>query len=405
LNQILVNLLSNAIKFTDKGIVSLKILSILDQEEVCRIRFEIKDSGIGISKDKIKTIFQSFTQANADTSRKYGGTGLGLSIVKNLLNLLGSNIEVSSNEMEGSTFSFELNLEKCLNFELNNPQKPVENLNNRLNGVRILLAEDNKVNQLFAHELITDWGASLDIADNGKIALEMLQKFNYDLILMDIQMPEMSGLDATIHIREQMTEPIKSIPIIAMTANAMKGDDEKYLNAGVNDVIFKPFEPYELFSKIEPILKSKKIIIPKSKIKGSGQINAEELTLDLTTLQVVNLSTLKAFSRGKQEFIVKMIGILSEAIPGMINLLERAIQQEDLSMIRHHSHKLIPNMNMLGNIELETNMKWIEDNALEVGMIKEISDCFKRIEPLLKILISEVIMLNEYYQSKKQVTL
>lgn len=405
LNQILVNLLSNAIKFTDKGIVSLKIKSIVDQEEACRIRFEIKDSGIGISEDKIEKIFQSFTQANADTSRKYGGTGLGLSIVKNLLNLLGSNIEVSSIENEGSTFSFELNLEKCLNFELNNVQKPEENLNSRLNGIRILLAEDNKVNQLFAHELITDWGASLDIADNGKIALEMLQKFKYDLILMDIQMPEMSGLDATIHIREQMEEPIKSIPIIAMTANAMKGDDQKFLNAGMNDVIFKPYEAHELFSKIEPIIKTKKIIIPESKTKGNESIHSEESIDDLPALKVVNLSTLKAFSRGKQEFIIKMIGILDEAIPGMINLLERAIQQEDLSMIRHHSHKLIPNMNMLGNAELETTMKWIEDNALEAGLISEINERFKKIDPLLKIVIDEVSVLNQYYQSKKQVTL
>ncbi len=397
INQVLVNLISNAIKFTETGEVTLTSKLITKRNEACRVQFNVSDSGIGIQNDKLDKIFNSFTQANADTSRKYGGTGLGLTIVKNLLDLMGSSIKVKSQPGHGSTFQFELNLETCTSDDFSQVEYEESNNEGKLSGYRILLAEDNKVNQLFASELISEWGAVLDIADNGKIAVEYVAKNQYDLVLMDIQMPEMSGLEATTVIRNEFTKPANEIIIIAMTANAMKGDENQFRKAGMNDVIFKPYHANELYLMLCKHLKVNEEISVNKSVSPLEMPGVEEVKEPI--LKHINLHTLKSFSRGKNAFIVKMLNALVESVPPTFNELDKAIQSKDWISVNRFSHKLIPNMNMIGNPFLETEIKWMEDNAVDQKSQIAILSKWSTIKQEMQKSIEELRLVDSFYQS------
>jgi PAS domain S-box-containing protein len=250
LAQILNNLVSNAIKFTSKGYVDISIRTLITQGSNTTIRFEISDSGIGIPADKHATIFESFSQANSDTTRKYGGTGLGLTITKKLIELHQSSIFIDSEPGKGSTFYFDLTFE--ISSEKLLPVPNFEELGEKnIVGKKILLVEDNPFNQLIATKFLEKWSAIVETAENGRIALEILSKTNdFDLILMDIQMPELDGIQTTKAIRKLDDIALQRIPIIALTAVAMENDKEKFLNDGMNDYISKPFNPSELYKKI-----------------------------------------------------------------------------------------------------------------------------------------------------------
>jgi len=250
LRQILINLISNAIKFTEIGEISIELKLIEHDAENYKINFQINDTGIGIPNDKISSIFDSFTQASSDTTRKYGGTGLGLTIVKQLIELQDGDISVSSEINCGSTFSFILTFikgEQPVYGSVNHVEKYSYT---ELHNLRILLAEDNSMNQKVAKMVFNKWGCILDIADNGKIAIEKLAANNYDIVLMDMQMPIMDGYEATLFIRKSMTGQKSTIPIMAMTAHAMEGEKEKCLSFGMDDYISKPFNQKILFEKI-----------------------------------------------------------------------------------------------------------------------------------------------------------
>ena len=254
LSQILNNLVSNAIKFTEKGIVeiSLRQLPHLNHQE-SKIRFEISDTGIGIPKEKINTIFESFSQANTDTTRKYGGSGLGLTITQKLIELHRSNIFVESEVGKGTTFYFDLILPiGHINKNVDEEQSVYEE--KKFDSKKILLVEDNPLNQIIACRFLEKWGVEVDIADNGIKALEILNNRNYDLILMDIHMPEMNGIEATKIIRTHENKLLHNIPIIAITAAAMENDKEKLLSYGLNDYVSKPFNPEDLQKKLADYL-------------------------------------------------------------------------------------------------------------------------------------------------------
>jgi signal transduction histidine kinase/CheY-like chemotaxis protein len=258
LTQVIVNLVGNAIKFTEKGFVKLNAALKETTENYCLIEFRIEDSGIGIAPENLHTVFERFTQANADTTRKYGGTGLGLSIVKKLVELQGGKIEAASELGKGSVFSITIPFKKASQEQLNNSTAPLSADDRKeLNGIRVLLAEDNKMNQLLAVEVLSKFGITTDVADNGRVAIEKCVEQYYDLILMDMQMAEMDGYQATVYIREELK---KDIPIIAMTAHAMAGEREKCLSFGMNDYISKPFHTAELYEKIKNILPVKKLL-------------------------------------------------------------------------------------------------------------------------------------------------
>jgi signal transduction histidine kinase/ActR/RegA family two-component response regulator len=249
LKQILVNLLSNAFKFTEKGKIDIHIESIREQDHEVMLLFSVTDTGIGIAKDKLKTLFQTFYQVDSTSKRKYGGTGLGLSIVKKLVELMGGKIGVESEEGLGSKFSFEMTFEK-VNKSSINEELSIKIYSEKDMKLHILVVEDSKVNQLLIKKILVQKNWVVETANNGKEALEKLEKEDYDLILMDIQMPVMDGYEASKIIREKEKITQKHIPIIALTANSTEEDQRKSIEAGMDEYLTKPIKSENLYLNI-----------------------------------------------------------------------------------------------------------------------------------------------------------
>lgn len=255
ISQILNNLVSNAIKFTETGSVDISISQKSRSGSHVQVEFSVADTGIGIPPEMQHHIFSEFTQASSETSRKYGGTGLGLAITSKLLEMLGSEIQLKSAPGKGSEFSFTLELEPGKDFRGVNNEGAVDLSGQVFNGQRILLVEDNRINELIARKFMLEWNLKVDSASNGLEAIEKLDHEYYHLILMDLQMPEMDGYMTSSIIRARGQEPFISIPIIALTASLKSEVQEKITLAGMNDFVSKPFNPDELFQKLKKFLK------------------------------------------------------------------------------------------------------------------------------------------------------
>ena len=253
LNQILINLTGNAIKFTEKGSVNIGVKLLNKSGNQVIVEFAVTDTGIGIPEDKLNSIFESFSQASSDTTRKFGGTGLGLTISKQLIELQGGVIYVRSDYGKGTTFSFKMPYEIGSADEIGKKMMSMTDISpDELKGIRILLVEDNQFNQMVAVDTLEELvkGISIEIAENGKKALEKLEANDYDVVLMDIQMPEMDGFETTVHIRKNFPSQKNKIAIIAMTANVTKDEVDKCFEAGMDEYIAKPFVPQDLLNKL-----------------------------------------------------------------------------------------------------------------------------------------------------------
>jgi PAS domain S-box-containing protein len=241
LYQILMNLLGNALKFTDNGHVDLWVDVTKQDEQSVDILFQIKDTGIGIPKEKQNYIFESFTQAGADISRKYGGTGLGLAITKRLVKLFGAEIQLESVEGKGSNFHFTIRMNRANEHQPHNKATET-NFNNK----RILIVDDNQINILVAQRILTKWGLNIDHVTDGYQAIEMIAKNKYDLVLMDIHMPGIDGYETTTIIRGMDDDYHRNLPIIALTASTLSDHVHRFEAAGMNGYAFKPFNPAEI---------------------------------------------------------------------------------------------------------------------------------------------------------------
>lgn len=254
LTQILFNLISNAIKFTREGNIYVKAFCYEDRNNKVRVTFTVKDTGIGIDKSNLQSIFEPFTQESITTTRQYGGTGMGLAIVKRLLELQGLQMHVSSKLGEGSEFSF--NMEFALSTASINEvgeKHPLLQNTEGLSNLKILIAEDNPVNVLLMKKLLSKWKIDPTIAENGEVAINIFKTGNFDIILMDLQMPVMNGFDAAMQIRRLPDAKKANVPIIALTAAALLDIEEQVLNAGMNDYVSKPFKPEELMEKMQTL--------------------------------------------------------------------------------------------------------------------------------------------------------
>lgn len=254
INQILLNLITNAIKFTHDGGITVHV-SCETENDKSTLIVSCKDTGIGISKEKQEFIFESFTQEKGDTTRKYGGTGLGLTIVKKLVNLMKGEIKLNSEVGEGSEFIVKLPVKVVEEKDFKDEEIDSLFEDVDLTGTRVLLAEDNEMNQILAKRVLQNFGVEAELAENGLEVLDLLSKKDFDIILMDIMMPEMDGLEATKKIRTEFEGKKRKIPILAMTAFVFTGgDDKKIMEAGMDDFILKPFNPDNLFKKMAKLI-------------------------------------------------------------------------------------------------------------------------------------------------------
>jgi CheY-like chemotaxis protein len=242
------NLAGNALKFTEHGKVEIRVESLSTDPERAMLRFAVSDTGIGIPAPKLKGLFQPFVQADSSTTRKYGGTGLGLAICRQLVELMGGTIGVESQANQGSTFWFEISMPREGVGDSTHPGDLFQETSRpqRFEG-RVLVAEDNPVNQIVARAILQHLGLEVRLANNGQEALELLTAESFDLVLMDMQMPVMDGLEAALRWREKSSGTTsREVPIVALTANAMQEDRESCMAAGMVDFLSKPFSETDL---------------------------------------------------------------------------------------------------------------------------------------------------------------
>lgn len=332
LNQILVNLIGNALKFTEDGDVTVSVKNVAETEDSYSLKFTIKDTGIGIPEKKLQHIFERFTQAEESTTRRFGGTGLGLNIVKQLIELQNAEIQVKSKLGRGSEFFFVLVYKKATYIET--VVQPLTEYN--LGRLNILLCEDNFLNQKLVKNVIQNFGFELDVAGNGEIGIDLLNKNKYDLILMDLQMPVKDGYQTTQYIRNEMKS---NIPIIAMTAHSLIGEQERCFNEGMNAYVPKPFKQEALLEAIKTAMSKDASLALKRKI---------------------DLSFLEEVSFGDLNFKKEMIGLFLDKVPLEITLLGKAIDNNDTETAKRLSH----------------NMK----SSLDIFMMKDLSNCVSIIE-------------------------
>lgn len=382
LNQILYNLLGNAIKFTSKGVVTLTVKVNPDNTNdfESSLLFQVSDTGIGIPKEKHQQIFSEFTQANGNTTRVFGGTGLGLSIVKSLTTLQGGTLGVESEEDKGATFWVALVYE---NGSIKNLQdQPLAKNNFDIDGIRILLVEDNPVNQLVACDLLNEEGANVRIVENGKLALEAYRNDDFDIILMDMQMPVMDGYEAIKLIRSDFPNSKKSIPIIALTAHAVEGEQEKCLYAGANDYITKPFQPNELFGKIFLLTD-----ISNKPFKNNTIM--------------VNIDTLRRFTNNKTSLMQNTIKTIIKIIPEELKLLNEAVINENWDRIRALAHKNKSSLALVCEPFIKDLLSSIEDDAINMNNMEGITKHVNWLNNNVNELISELEKIsNKLTQTK-----
>lgn len=356
LYQILINLISNALKFTHKGGIQVKVSCSKKEGNELVATFEVIDTGIGIAEEKLETIFESFSQADESVTRRYGGTGLGLAISKQLVELQNGTIQVSSSENNGTNFTFSIPYQVGQDKDLVIEQEQIkvsEEEFESLELVKILLVEDNDINRMYAANILKKWDCQFDIAENGYIATEKLKKEPYDLILMDIQMPVMDGIEATKVIRQNFTSPKNKTPIIALTANVLKGDPEKYTKAGMNGHLSKPFLPKSLYNIILEHTTNSKVSV---EIKQSS--NSVEN-------QIINLAFLRKISNDDHDFIKELIISFIESTPVLIAEMKDHYKNQQWSELSGTAHKIKPSAKLMGLIDMHDLAKQLESISLE----------------------------------------
>jgi len=383
MRQVLTNLIGNAVKFTSQGTIRITVELEEENDDNLVLRFLVSDTGPGIAKENIPKLFQPFSQVDPSTTRRFGGTGLGLSISKELVTLMGGAIGVNSNEGEGAHFWFTVSLKSIraiesisqtddfsgikISHKSNDKKDRQKNLIHRFKGqqVRILLVEDNETNQVVALEILKKLGLTIDIASSGTEALKILESREFDMVFMDIQMPQMDGYETTKHIREKLS-PVANptIPIIAMTAHAMKGDREKCLTAGMDDYITKPLIPAQLVDVIEKWLpdndQERKIL--RNKLTQTSLFIAQE-----NSKYVFNKDAfLKQVDTNRSQAL-EAIKSFKNDFPQRIQWLQNAIRKNDRNHIALHIHAIKSAAQIMCSDSLADAAAQMEHAAMEAG--------------------------------------
>jgi PAS domain S-box-containing protein len=367
LNQIFLNLLSNATKFTQEGTVTLTSELLREDKESAQIRFTVSDTGIGIPSEKLQQIFDSFQQADSETKLTYGGTGLVLTIVRNLVKLYQGSITAINNEDKGATFIFDLVFKKSMD----TGREMEETIIAPTGHKRILIVEDNIINQQYLGGLLKKWRLEYEIAENGQIALNKLEKNRFDLILMDIRMPQMDGYEATIRLRSAPHNVNHRIPIIALTASALVDEKEKALAVGMNYHITKPFTPEQLVNAL-----SKFDIVSASK-------PSEQKVFEFSSR--LDRKQLSELYREDLQHAEIMFGLFLNVIDEEFSVLTKQLEAEDWNGFSAQAHKLKSNFSMVGLSSLSDRMNRYESAKKFADLRSDIKARFSRTQDDFKI--------------------
>ncbi len=382
INQILMNLVSNAIKFTNTGFVHISCRDkTVNEKQSCTIELSVEDSGSGINQDQLDSIFESFKQEDTSVSRKHGGTGLGLSIVKQLSELMGGTVTVSSEKGSGSRFMVTIPFKVGSVADL--PEDNTREVNPRvLAGTKVLLVDDHEVNRFLIVSFFKEWNIYVEEAENGQEAIDMLRENTYDLVLMDKQMPVLDGIEATQIIRAQVN---KEIPIIALSANALKETVDSCLNAGMDDFVAKPFKPNELFAKMITLLGVEEVDLELDSV-------AVEQPVDAPKTCSYDLSALADLVNNDKEQLKIMLGMFTDSAPQDLLDISRNTQKLDFVKVGAIVHKMKPSimlMNMAEVVplipELENNKNFANEELIQksekfVTLLSDILDEIRLIE-------------------------
>lgn len=388
LNQILLNIVGNSIKFTIEGSITLRVKSINNRNGMERIHFEVKDTGIGIPVQKQDFVFENFTQLEDHRTRTSSGTGLGLGIAKSLVEAMGGEINLFSKEGQGTTLSFELD------FELHNKDVETKNVSQEdivlvknLDGLRVLLVEDNSINQRVILYDLNKWNVDVVCVSNAIDAIAILKDKTFDVVLMDYYMPRMDGMEATKFIRSKFSEPVSSVPIIAITASAMVGDRNKFIEAGMNDYISKPFNPEKLYQLLVKWGYQNNTLFADPK-------NQEE---EVVQVDLLDLSILEERAEGDVEYLLEMYGAFLEMMPQYSIDLIHFFEDEDWVELRKQAHQILSPARLFGmnqtaelllKLEKETQLSKKEIKHLVSEIVNQIQTCGKIIRDQMKRLES-----------------
>lgn len=389
LTQILINLIGNAVKFTDKGSVEVNVHRIdngsneIVSNAIVSLNFSVVDTGIGMTEEQQQRLFQDYAQAGPETSRKYGGTGLGLSISRQLVQMKGGTITVKSVPGEGSTFAFNLNFPVSENKSIAIIEKNISgDMLAALRGIKILLADDNEYNRIVVRETLQlkIGNVSIDEASDGEMAIEMIRKNKYDLVLMDLVMPKLDGLEATRLIRK-MQSPVKDIPVLALTASVVKSEMDKCYDAGMNGFVPKPFKNHELLGAIYKTLVKEDVVFEEVQVLKSTSKNEGAY---------VDMNYLHELTEGDEVRQKRYIELFFRKVPESISTLKVAYENRDIEQVRITAHSLKSLLSFAGvfaGLELAES---IEQSCSVDGKLEDVPEKIERLSVICEGAIDEL---------------
>jgi PAS domain S-box-containing protein len=386
--QVLTNLAGNAVKFTEKGFVRITVEKTRETETEDFLEFRVTDSGIGIPEDKIEMIFETFTRVFDEKVKTYGGTGLGLAITKQLVQLHGGTVRVESVIDEGSTFICEIPFKKFQLSTETDKEPEVEEIIDLNIGrdIHILLAEDHKLNQIVARKTLEKEfdNVKVTIADNGKIAVDKLAENEFDLILMDIQMPVMDGYEATKYIREQMPPNKANTVIFAMTAHAHMAQDEKYKEYGMDDCVLKPFDPKQLFSKIA-------YYIHRNNNQKDSDNNTENNMSNSNGMDIkIDLGYMDLMADGDNDMKKVMLELLFDEPVEEIKSMYGMNKNEDWDALKKVSHKMKSTLAFVGNDTITNINQEIEQIAMDVSTTEKLPVLIRQLDEMYQVVLVQL---------------